>query len=81
MGEAYFKYGRLVKAQDALFQENACDVNFFVAQDLEDKKEDGGSESSWPGQNVGGTNGVIRPINGLLFSVQFLVIMGILGFL
>ncbi len=69
MGEAYYKYGQLAKAKEAFFQENACDVNFFINPDVEDKKEDVGSECSWPGQSVGGATGTVKPINGMMMMV------------
>lgn len=64
LGEAYFKYGQLEKAHAALFQENACDVNFFVSQDSDERKDDGGSECNWPGQASSVANSTIKPING-----------------
>ncbi|ODN02849.1 CCR4-NOT transcription complex subunit 10 [Orchesella cincta] len=60
LGEAYFKYGQLTKAHEALFQENSCDVNFYVSPESEDKKDDTGSECSWPGQPSAGTNGTVN---------------------
>ncbi|CAL8096878.1 unnamed protein product [Orchesella dallaii] len=56
LGEAYFKYGQLTKAHDALFQENSCDVNFYVPPESDEKKDDTASECSWPGQPTVGTN-------------------------
>lgn len=75
MGEAYYKYGQLAKAQEAFFQENACDVNFFINPDVEDKKEDVGSECSWPGQSVGGATGTVKPINGMIIyqSIKLII--------
>lgn len=68
MGEAYFKYGQLDKTMHALFQENSCDVNFFVAQDVEDRKDDGELESSWPGHGSVGVTGAVKPINGIILK-------------